>query len=194
MIRRAAVAVLDRVLLSGFLVALLVFAAGWVYTQQQPTSYTATTVLTLVPRPEDPVSAATAVLLAESYRTYLSSGPVAAGVAAGLGRPAAAVAAGTEVEVEPDTAIVEITVKLATADDAAAVANAVGTAAVGRGRSDPNVTVDLVSPAVARAVEVNPPRGLMLVLAALAALVVGGGTCYLLVHRGPRAREREEPR
>lgn len=184
MIRHVAQMLARRLLLSGLLVTAVVFLVGAGYTGRQPTSFTATAVLAFAPRAEATVSADMAMLLAEGYRSYLTSAPVAVQVATEIGASPAAVDAGRTVAVMPGTANVEIDVKLATPEQAAAAANALANAAAKRAEGDPNVRAEIVWVAAPDAVETNPPRQLLLALAALVAVIAGVATSVVLAYRG----------
>jgi capsular polysaccharide biosynthesis protein len=193
MIRGGIMRLLRHHALCGLIVGLFLFAAGGAYVLAQPTSHTAAAVVALHPRPQAPVSAQMVVLVASSYEVFLSSAEVAATVAAERGESGETVASATTVELEPESANVRIEVKLPSAEQAATVANSLATVATARAARDRFVMAEVVSPALAWAVEVNPPRLLLLTVAAAGAVVGGSVVWYVLAYRGPaKARERRE--
>jgi uncharacterized protein involved in exopolysaccharide biosynthesis len=190
-IGRAVKGLLRHNVLVGLLVGLLVFAAGWGYTERQPTTYTATAVLSVLPRPDAPVPAGTVLLIAQSYVVFLSSTEVISEVTEANGTSWRAVAAGTEVTLEPQSANLRVDVKLPDPEEAASTANGLTAAAAARAQGNQFVTVERVSPALARTVEVNPPRRFLLALAAFGAICAAAFVSYVLAYRGPRRSESD---
>lgn len=155
------------------LAGLVVLAAGALFVELRPSTFTATSVFAVTPRNGSAASADVVRLLAASYVPYLSSPTVAEQVAAATGQSPSALAAGTVVSVDPGTANVRVATTWPSADDAAAVANRLAESGVNRAAAAPLVTADLVAPALAAAAQANPPRMLILTGAGVAAVIVG---------------------
>lgn len=174
--------------LATVLAAVAVFAAAAIADQLQPTTYTATSVFTVVPRNGSQASADVVRLLAASFVPYLASPGVADQVGGVTGQAGAMVAAGTAVSVDPGTANVRIEATLPAAQNAAAVANRLAEAGVIKAAQDPLVTAELVAPALAEAVRTNPPRMLIMLGAAVAAVLIGA-VVWSALGRRPRRSE-----
>lgn len=170
-------------LIAGVLAGLLVLGAGIAYTALRPTTYTATSVFSLVPRDPASTNADTVEMVGRAYMAYLSSPDLLGRIAQTSGGPREVLADATEITVEAGSANLQTKVTLPDEARAAQAANAVSEAGFVKARADVLVSPDLVSPAVVGAAEEHPPRLLLAAASLLAALLAGGLVGYVVSHR-----------
>lgn len=181
MTHRAARTLARHYVLSGALVALIVLAAGAALVAQRPTTYTATTVFSLIPRRGTLLSATAMQQVAASYQASLSSTGVMGKVADRLGESRATVAGATAVAIDTDTANLRVEVTLPSARRAVAVANLVAIEA--SDHVDRFVSVDFAAPAIESAAQVKPPRRLLLLVVAVIAVGIGLSVSFVAFYR-----------
>ena len=155
------------------------------------TASTVTAVVAVGPRPDTTASAALITLLSTKYVAFASSPALAEQVAGEAGVEASTIVDGLEVSAPERTTTIRIAMTADTAEDAAAVAEAVSTAVVERSASDRYLLAEIVVPAEAdSAVEQSGrPRLLAVGVAGAVVLAVGGAVAAQSVAR-LRARRR----
>jgi hypothetical protein len=177
-------------ILTGLMVAVLVLVGGWVFWQERPTEYEATSTLVILPD--------SANVEAASYYDTLSQGQISTTIAQILDLRAAPVEGGSDatysVDVVPDTSLIQVSV---TADDAA-VAEAEADAALERVRpyfDQLTWPYDIfeVDAAEGTAEETGLEPGLLAGVVAAMALFAAGGA-YLAVRAIQQARQASQPR
>jgi hypothetical protein len=171
-----------------FLVVLVGVLAG---VQLLPTSYAATSIVTVLPRPTSGVGADTVQLIAEKYvvlatanDTMTSAGSVIRTSPQDLVRATVAVLA-------TGTGNIEVTVTLPDRQTAAAAANAVAVGLVSASRQDPLAVVEAVAPAVPASAQSKPARSVLRAAGLLAALLAAVLVFWVL--RGGTGRVSSPP-
>jgi capsular polysaccharide biosynthesis protein len=156
-----------------------------------PSRSTATAVVSVDPRPGTTASAALITLLSTKYVAFASSPALAERVARETQVAATAIDGGLEVTMPERTTTIRIAMTADTAEDAAAVTEAVSTAVVQRSNSDRYLLAEVVVPAEADSATERSGRVELLPVGIAGAVVLAVGVAVLaqLVARA-RARRR----
>lgn len=156
-----------------------------------PSRSTATAVVAVDPRPATTAPAALITLLATKYVAFASSPALAERVARETDVAATAIDGGLEVTMPERTTTLRIAMTADTAEDAAAVTEAVSTAVVQRSNSDRYLLAEVVVPARADSATEGSGRTQFLTVGVAGAVVLAVGVAILaqLVTRA-RARRR----
>ncbi len=171
---------------TGVVVALQVATGGAVYTLLTPAAFTASSVFSLRPEPETPVSGDVLLITAQEYVAYVSSPQVMAAAAAETEASAEALRDGTDVSVENGTTNVRIDVTLSSAPAAVNAANQLADVAAAEGIDDRLVDVKVVSLAAVTATDVTPPRRLFFAVTGVLSILSGFLVWYVVGRSGGR--------
>lgn len=159
--------------------------------QLLPSSYAATSIVTVLPRPTSGVGADTMQLVAEKYVVLATANDTMTSAGAVIGTSPQDLVRATVAVLAPGTGNIEVTVTLPDRQNAAAAANAVAVGLVSASRQDPLAVVEAVSPAVPASAESKPARSVLRAAGLLAALLAAVLVFWLL--RGGTARVSSPP-
>jgi uncharacterized protein involved in exopolysaccharide biosynthesis len=162
-------------LVAAVVLAALGLAAG--YVQSRPDVYTSTAVVSLSPKDAAKIGADNLELAASRYTAYLSAPATLATVAGRIGERPADVAAGTRVEVQPNTVNIQIRATSRDPERAAQVSNTLAAEGIRVSATDGLVSAALVVPAVVASGPSGPRRALIV----LGGTGVGAGVAVLLL-------------
>lgn len=178
------------------LVAVPVIVGAAAYAQVLPTYYEARALVSVEPRTDadDPVGADVVRLGAPTFVSYATAPATLEQVAEELGRAPGALGAAVRVEIEPDTATIEIIAEDSSPARAAETANAV--AAQLQDFRDTQagslLTVAPVAEAVPPSAAAGPPRRLLVALATVLGAGLGLGVAVVREAREERLRTTAE--
>jgi capsular polysaccharide biosynthesis protein len=136
------------------------------------TASTVTAVVAVGPRPDTTASAALITLLSTKYVAFASSPALAEQVAGKAGVEAPTIVDGLEVSAPERTTTIRIAMTADTAEDAAAVAEAVSKAVVERSASDRYLVAEIVVPAEADSAVEQSGRSRLLAVGVAGAVVL----------------------
>ena len=136
------------------------------------TPSTVTAVVAVGPRPDTTASAALITLLSTKYVAFASSPALAEQVAGEAGVEASTIVDGLEVSAPERTTTIRIAMTADTAEDAAAVAEAVSKAVVERSASDRYLLAEIVVPAEADSAVEQSGRSRLLAVGVAGAVVL----------------------
>ena len=152
-------------------VAVLAGTIGGV--QTLPTRYSATSVVSFMPRPQTMTSADTLRLLVEKYAVLATSATITQTAGDAMHARADELASATTATLDAGTGNLEVAVAWSSRQQSVDAANAVADALVRRARYDELVEAEVTSPAVASRAVIRPSRPLLRSAGALAAVLVG---------------------
>lgn len=174
------------------LVGVPLFLAVFAYTENLPSTYRSTAVVSLTPRPDVVIGGDVLRVVAPKYVAYLASRPTTTSVARSVGIDPADLRGGLDVSVAPETANLEITVELGRPADAAAAAAQLSAEAVRLAGSDRLLAADLLVPAVAVEQPSGPRRRLIEAGGLLLALLAGVTVALVVDRSQPRVSTTDE--
>jgi capsular exopolysaccharide synthesis family protein len=165
------------------LVAVPLFVGVVLYASSLPDEYEASAIVALSPRPGSQAGADVIRVIAPKYVAYVTSRPTLDQAARATSLQPAALRAGADAAVAPETANLTITVRLQQPAAAAAAANELARLAVQLAANDRLLGADVLVPAVEVRQPAGPPRRL-LEAGGLAMALLAGITLAVIVDRG----------
>lgn len=159
------------------------FGTAALFVRSQPDTYTSTAVLSLLPRDPVQVGSDDLLLATSRYVAYLAAPATRDRVGIAVGYDAANPAGKITVLQQPGTVNIEVTVTGRLDQAAASMANALAAEGVRASVVDAQVEVQLIVPAVVAAFPSGPPRKLLLLGGAGAALLVALFSAIALTRR-----------
>lgn len=158
-----------RAALAGVVVFFLLFSGGLGVIRALPTTYAATTVISIMPRPGSGMAADTVQLAGKKYVVIATSVTTLEATASAVGVAPDQLSHATSAVLDAGTGNVEITVNWRDRQQAVNAANAIASVLVRRSMQDLLVLAEATSPAVESRAEVKPARTLLVIASGLAA-------------------------
>jgi capsular polysaccharide biosynthesis protein len=158
-----------RALLAGVVVFFVLFSGGLAVIRALPTTYAATTVVSLMPRPGSGVGADTVQMAGQKYVVIATSATTLQTAGKAVGLSAQDLSNATSAVLDAGTGNVEVTVEWRDRERAVNAANAVASILVRRSAQDQLVAGEATAPAVGSRTEVKPARALLVIASGLAA-------------------------
>ncbi len=168
------------------LVSVPVFLGVAVYAETRPAVYTAESTLSFTPRLGSSVGADVIRLVLPRYVAYLAAPSTLGRVSTVTGVDDSVLSRSSDASIQTDTANLTVTVKLASGQRAAEVANAFADAALVYARGDDLLEGQIVARALPSDTPSGPPRRLLEIAGLLAAVLTGVAVAL--------TRERLRPR
>lgn len=183
-------AVLTSRVKAGFaalLMFVLVLGGALVAVQLIPSSYAATSIVTVLPRPTSGVAADTVQLVAQKYVVLATANDTLSSAGAAIGTGAQELSHASAAVLAPGTGNIEVTVTLPDRQSAATAANVMAGELVRASFRDPLVVVQAVAPAVPASAESKPARPVLRTAGLLAALLAAALVWWLARGNADRA-------
>jgi capsular exopolysaccharide synthesis family protein len=174
------------------LVALPIAVAGVWYAAVLPPQYEGEAVISLLPRPANPVGADIIRLSVPRYAVYASSDSLIRTIAGEEGVDPEDLERSLNVRMPPETGNLEIVVESDTAELAARLANAFAEETVDFSAGDRLVTAVVIAEALPALEPAGPPRLLLQSAVTILALLLGAGTAVAVERFQPRVRNDDE--
>lgn len=172
-------------------VVVAIAMATVLFVQFAPRTYTATSIVALVPDEDTEPSGDLVRLAVSTYSQLANSESLTASLASSYGEDASKLAENVTADVMPSTNTVVVSVSWNNPDRAAELTNGVTALLVDFSDKDPLLAAYVVAPAVSPTTPSFPPKRAALVGGAIIAVVVGAGTFMVASGAWPFRRRSE---